>query len=353
MPADLGGCGHYRLILAAEHLKSLGHDIIIQYPVKGNTDVGFDVYFEGDKPVDFRLPVEDVDVIVTQRASHGLHVSAFPFLRSKGIATVVDMDDDLSTIHPQNSAFHIYRHRNIGTPYSYKNAAEICKAATLVTVSTKTLLRVYAGHGRGHVLDNYVPERYLYIQVPPNEKPVFGWTGTVQSHPTDLLACGPAVRDLVKDGHDFLVVGPGHGVSKQFRLTAEPKATGVLSFLDFPSGVAKLDVGIAPLENSVFNASKSRLKPLEYNSLGVPYVVSPRAEYRRWHQESGGCGILAEKPKEWVDGVKTIMRDEGLRRELGEKGRAYVAGGQTIEQNSWRFWEAWTRAHEIQRGISK
>jgi hypothetical protein len=38
-----------------------------------------------------------------------------------------------------------------------------------------------------------------------------------------------------------------------------------------------------------------------------------------------------------------------LRKELGERGREHMRT-QTIEANSWRLLEAWTKAYEIEQG---
>jgi Glycosyl transferases group 1 len=349
MPADLGGCGNYRLIMAAEHLQSLGHDIHIQKPGDGAT--GFDVYLDDDGMItDFKLPIDDVDVLVMQRVSHDKHREVIPLIRERGIAVVIDMDDDLSSIHPSNVAFWNYRTHSL-TPFSAKNAEFVCNAATLVTVSTKNLLRVYARHGRGQVIDNYVPERYLYVYGMPAEAPRFGWAGTLQSHPTDCQVVGRAVRNLVDAGFQLQVVGPADAKLKTtFKLAQDPPTTGIIPMFNWPEAIANnLDVGLAPLEPGTFNTSKSRLKLLEYCSVGVPYVASSRAEYVRLNQ-TARAGFLAETPKEWEKFTKQLLTDDVLRKELGEKGRAFAAT-QTIELNSWRWLEAWERAYKIQRGL--
>lgn len=352
-PADTAGCGHYRLIFAADHLRAMGHDIHIQWP-KGR-DSGFDVAFnDNNTMVDVNLPIPDVDVVVMQRISHNWHPAAMHIMREKGIATVVDMDDNLGAIHPKNTAYWNYSKRS-PTPFSFKNAEIVCREATLVTVSTRNLLRAYASHGRGVVIDNYIPERYLYINELRDEEPTFGWGGTMKSHPTDLLVLGSAVRDLIKEGHRFKVVGPHEPpVAQQLRIDAATmEASGVIDMFMWPSALAQnLDVGMAPLEPGTFNSSKSRLKLLEYAAVSIPYVASPREEYRRFHKESGGVGVLADTPKQWVAGIRDLMTAETRRKELGQQARAYAAT-QTVEQHAWRWLEAWQRALDIQQGKIK
>lgn len=342
VPADKEGCGFYRLSAAAEHLQSLGHDIIIQEPK--SKDSGLTIFMEDDRMTDIVVP-DDADVIVMQRIAHNWHTQAVPLLRAKGVAVVIDMDDDMSCIHRENGAYGLY-HPKSNTPFSWRNAAEACSQATLVTTSTRSLGAVYAKHGRHQVIDNYVPQRYLAIDV--HDRSGFGWAGTTQSHPDDLQVVGGAVRDLIADGFDFRVVGPQSGVKQALRLPQEPTYTGKVSLQDWAAETARLEVALAPLSVSKFNTSKSRLKLIEASSVGVPWVASPRSEYRRTFQESG-AGILADTPKQWYVGVRKLMEDEVLRKELGERGREWMQT-QTIEANSWRWWEAWTRAYEIQQG---
>lgn len=334
----------YRLIWAAEYLASQGHDIEIQWPKTGS---GLELHMVGNDVIDCVVP-NGADVIVLQRVAHLWHSQVISILRKKGVGVVIDMDDDLTSIHRKNKAYLNYHPRS-NTPYSWRNAEHSCQAATVVTVSTQNLLKVYAKHGRGMVIPNFVPERYLKIpKPPPGNPPVFGWAGTTQSHPADLQVCGRAVQQLVDQNYKFKVVGPPSNVKSELRLTEEPEFTGVISIHAWANAMSQLDVAMAPLEISAFNSSKSALKIIEAMAVGVPFVASPRTEYRRVAAASGG-GLLADTPKEWYTKIKQLMDDEVMRRELGESGREYMKT-QTFEANAWRHLEAWTRAYEIEQG---
>lgn len=346
-PADNAGCGHYRLIWPADVLRKTGHDVVIMPPVK---EAGFLIKTElGDDGVERIIDVQippGADVIVIQRASHRRQQELITFLRSKGVAVVVDMDDDMSSIHPDNVAFNAYRH-NGRTDYSWKWALESAKLATLVTTSTTELQKVYAPHGRGMVLDNYVPG--LTLTYPTQDTGCFGWAGTTMSHPNDLQVTGDAVRRLMADGHQFRVVGGPSKVRQNLRLTEDPVCTGTVGLEVWIKTLGEtVDVGMVPLAPTAFNTSKSRLKGIEYMAAGVPWVASPRAEYRRLQRESG-CGFLAETPKQWYGHLTRLLADSCLRKEQAEAGREYMQS-QTYEVNAWRWLEAWTRAVEIQRG---
>jgi glycosyltransferase involved in cell wall biosynthesis len=344
-PADLSGCGQYRLIFVSKALQAQGHDVHIVVPKGRSTNVGLNGLQDQDGHlVDVTIP-PDADVMVLQRPTLGQLAQAVPMIRAKGVAVVIDMDDDLSCVHPANPAWHMM-HPTRGRPgHSWHNATQACMDATLVTTSTQALLKTYAPHGRGVVLENCVPASYL--DVPRSDSDVIGWGGSVHSHPDDLQMVGMSIGRLVGDGRRFTVVGEGTGVASALGLAEDPPATGYREISDWPAALAGLGVGIAPLADTRFNGSKSRLKILEYSSLGIPWVGSPRAEYRRMHL-THGVGLLADKPRDWYRHLSTLTSSPTRRVEMSEHGRE-VAAEMTIEGNSWRWLAAWEMAYKAQR----
>ncbi len=346
-PADAGACGHNRIIWPSDVLKTTGMDIHI-VPNKGDT--GFLIKTEeqddGSQRI-VQLTAPDCDVVVLQRPSHELQPQLIKILRSSGIAVVVDMDDDMSTVHPGNVAFRNY-HTKSRTPFSWRTAFECCKLATLVTTSTVNLQKTYAKHGRGMVLDNFVPAVVLDPSYVEPAEDGFGWAGTMKSHPDDLHPAR-GVQDLVDEGFPLRIVGDGKGVKEALKLKQDPPATGLVELNQWCKTIAATySVGMVPLAPTVFNTAKSRLKGIEHMAVGVPWVASARAEYRRLHRESG-CGFLADTPKEWVSHLRRLLTDEVLRKEQAEMGREFMKD-QTYQANAWKWAEAWTRALEIQRG---
>lgn len=348
IPADAYGCGHYRLIWPAEALKRQGFDVRLMPP---NQKTGFLATAdrhptEPDALLTSVTIPEDADVIVMQRPAHVLQAQMIQAMRDNNVAVVVDMDDNMGAIHPDNVAFQMYRTSTYG-PMSWRNAASSCRVATLVTTSTPALKGVYAGHGRGMVLDNYVPRACLKFE--RGNTGAFGWAGTTSSHPDDLQVTGRTFQRLIDEGHPFTVVGGKSKVKQAARLDAEPHYTGSLGLGSWVERIAQeVHVGTIPLSPSAFNTSKSRLKGIEYMSVGVPWVASPREEYRRLNRESS-CGLLADTPKQWYSHLKALLTDETLYKEQSEAGKSYMAD-QTYEANAWRWAEAWTRAREIQDG---
>lgn len=347
LPADAYGCGHYRLIWPSDVLRKAGHSVEIIPP---DARSGFfakitDLPDGTQQLVSLRIP-EDADVIVLQRPARELQIQLVQMLRANGVAVVVDMDDDMSALHPENIAFKMYSTRT-NSGMSWRTAELVCKEATLVTTSTKSLQRVYAKHGRGVVIDNYVPAAYLGFT--HYDTGNFGWAGTTKSHPNDLQTTGDAVRRLQADGYRFMVVGGKSGVKQALRLPEVPSFVGPVGLESWARTMCQsLDVAMCPLAATAFNQSKSRLKAIESMAVGLPWIASPREEYRRVHRESG-CGVLVDTPKQWYKAIKELMDNEPMRREHAEAGKEYMKD-QTYEANAYRWMEAWEYALKIERG---
>lgn len=343
-PADNYGCGHFRLIFVSEILRAQGHDVELVAPDKRQVQI----IVKDETVTDVIL---DADVVVFQRITHAFMAQAVAVLRSKGVAVVVDIDDDLTAIHPSNPAYAAMHPRNErdrenGGPrrHSWKHLTEACRAATLVTVSTPGLLERYARHGRGALLRNYLPSTYFGVD--HQDSDVIGWPAALASHPDDPSALGGAVARLVADGADFRVIGDPTGTGTAFGLPSDPPGLTGVDIHGWPAAVATLGIGIAPLADTRFNACKSWLKPLEMSALGIPWVASPRAEYAALH--SLGAGLLADTPRRWYRALDQLRRSPAMRAEYAAAGRD-TAAGLRIEDHAWRTLEAWGRAFELQR----
>lgn len=354
-PADSGGCGQFRLILAAEELIKQGHDIDLRPPEK--RDIRLKI--SGDRRRDREAHTEEVigletDVIVLQRVTHQFMAEAVPILRRKGVAVVIDVDDDLTTIHPSNPAYSGYHPKNqwridrTNGEYSrnsWHHLVAACREATTVTVSTPALLDVYATRGQGKVIFNHLPAQYYGVDHVDSD--LIGWPAALVSHPDDPSALGGALARLCADPGAFRVVGDPTACGNAFGLARDPSGFGtVIPFDEWPRRVAELGIGIAPLADTRFNRCKSWLKPMELSALGVPWVGSPRAEYERLHRM--GAGLLADTPNRWFKALRRLQQSPALREELSAAGRE-IADRYRLEPNAWRWLEAWHGAYDRER----
>lgn len=316
-PADSSGCGFYRMRLPAAH-------------IDGTTihDDGLTLGWRGGRIVDARA---DADVVVLQRPAKREFVEAIPLLQARGVAVVVDMDDDFASIDPGNRAW--------GFRAAHEVMLEACRRADMVTVTTPKLAARYGAHGRVQVVPNVVPGDYLGIV---GAHDALGWAGSMSTHPNDLQVTGGAVGQAVTEiDCRFRVIGDGDGVREALKLDAEPDVTGLVPVEDYPTRVASLAIGIAPLDDTPFNSAKSALKMLEYAALGVAALGSPTPDNVRVNTE--GVGMLARRPRDWYRTLLALS-DDAFRADVVAASRAAVAASFTIEGNAWRWEQAWSLA---------
>jgi hypothetical protein len=140
-PADTAGCGSFRVIWPAQALAAAGHDVEIRPP----EDRGLKLRIGPGERVDDVLDIDGVDVMVFQRLTHQWMAEAVPLLRAKGVAVVIDVDDDLTTVHPRNPAYRSMHPSNAGKRdratgqihrHSWQHLTAACREATLVRART-------------------------------------------------------------------------------------------------------------------------------------------------------------------------------------------------------------------------
>ena len=325
-PADHSACGHYRLILPALALAEEGYDVTVHFDGVGMANAIVREHKDGTCTV-LGGTLPDEDVIVLQRPSAPDVAAFIAYLVEHGKHVVVDVDDRFDAIDSRNSAWHYYNH----SPLAIRSLRSGLAAATVVTCSTPDLAAL---HG-GLVVENCVPATYLDLA--GARDPVVGWTGSLAVHPRDLAVVGGGFARALDAHPDWSVriVGEAIGTGTQLGLPADPPGTGWLHIRQYPEAVARLGLGLAPLEDTPFNRAKSWLKALEYSALGVPFVASALPEYARL-----GAGTLATNPRQWKGAVNALLADADRRDEQVAANRT-IAERWTIENRLDTWVAAW------------
>jgi len=83
----------------------------------------------------------------------------------------------------------------------------------------------------------------------------------------------------------------------------------------------EFDIGLMPLRDDVFAASKCALKAIQYMACGIPVVASPVGVSAEVVGD-GECGYLASSPSEWYERLSALLSDPDLRQRMGAAGRA-------------------------------
>lgn len=335
VPADSAACGTYRIIYPAAACLLAGYDITVESSAATNA-IGRRSR-DGRREIAMADPV-DADVVVIQRPATSSALATIEYLKRRGHRVVVEFDDDLETIAQTNKAYAAYQQLEMNARW----ARECVDAADAVVVSTPALARRYR---TDTIVENRVPDAYLQLGRKALERRAddsdfgrrVGWTGSLSVHRGDLAVVGTGIRDAIaRSTWEFFVVGRGEGVGRELCMREDPDDTGWLPLDQYIEQVVKLGIGIAPLADTAFNASKSWLKSLEYASFGVPHVCSASDEYQRL-----GAGLIARKPKMWRGILGALLDSAEARFETAVEGMK-IAEQWCYEGSADVWWSAWT-----------
>lgn len=338
VPMDKGACGYFRITEPARAAKLAGLDITVVPEIE----------IDGDRDKDGALTVyeilHDCDVLILQRPAMQAYLAVAEQAQKQGISVVVEMDDDIQAVHKQNTSAAAYDPKR--QPWHNRDwFAKCVQAADLLIVSTPALTRY--GPEKSVVFRNRLPAFALVLR--PGTSPargVVGWTGHLNVHPRDLQATEGGVSRV---DAPFRVVGNATGVADALKIPPARVELGAAWQDDIPSywkTVAQnIGVGIAPLEQSQFNRSKSGLKCQEYLTLGIPFVASPLPEYQ-WLVRESGAGLIAGSRGQWSRMVNRLLNDEDAYQQHRQAGLEW-ARENTLEKHI----DTWIHALDRAAGI--
>lgn len=146
-----------------------------------------------------------------------------------------------------------------------------------------------------------------------------GWSGSDSTAKQCLPALERPVSELAKsEKFEFIVICNSDpklnwpGVSTRF--VAWRAETEVAE-------LQQLDIGLMPLRDEPFENGKCGLKAIQYMGCGVPALVSP-VGVNKEIVEDGEHGFHCHAESDWVERLKSLIRDDKLRLNLGGAARS-------------------------------
>jgi glycosyltransferase involved in cell wall biosynthesis len=150
------------------------------------------------------------------------------------------------------------------------------------------------------------------------EKLVIGWTGT---HTTmrylDFIV--PVIKELEKKyDFEFLVISneaPAYHL-KSLRFLKWKRESEI-------TDLARISIGVMPLEMDIWSEGKCGFKGLQYMSLGIPALMSPVGVNTQIvsHEVNG---FLPVKLEDWKVQLEKLLTDVDLRKKIGEAGKKTI-----------------------------
>jgi len=324
-----GGSGWARVGQYIDYYRAAGHEVAAG--VLWQRDGRF--YIERAD-----LSVLEPDIIIMQRLMHDGIAATIKTAKAGGQVIINDLDDWYWGLDPSNLAFNASHPKN--SPTENTNFyASVLSSSSVLTVSTPYLAERMRNRVKCPVvvIPNYIDvNRFTPVQQSLGT-PTFGWAGSTGHRSGDLETVAGVLRRPITDKTiNFQHSGEHPSGTPMHELLGVPKvsvATLPLTIAQNYPSLLNFDVGIVPLRDTPFNMAKSDIKGLEYSASGIPFIAQDLPSYKQLHKEWNGAFWLADRPKDWVTGMKKMM-DYSYRcerqQELLElvKGRdiAYGAG---------------------------
>lgn len=301
-------CAYYRMVLPYKALKQNGYNIIID-----------------PEDIDF----VNADVLVFQRQHDETAIQKIIKWKNRGKKIVLDFDDNLFLIEPDNPAKKIY------DSTALKLMEIVLSIADAVTVTVKPLADSYSRFNKNIViLPNCIDENVPRTKAEKSQKTVIGWQGS-PTHFGDLKEIKSVINELGRT-YAFDLVLAGFNPKGMFaRSTCRPWIR-FSDNLDHYGLFSDFDIGLCPLKNTPFNECKSDIKFLEYASLEIPTIASKIITYG--NIKHGETGYVARNYSDWKNHLSALLSDRKRREEIGKAAKEYVLAERTIQKNIWR-WE--------------
>jgi glycosyltransferase involved in cell wall biosynthesis len=268
------------------------------------------------------------DVVLVQREAmmFGPPVVEYLSTHLRGRPLVLDLDD---------ATYVAYTSPTYGRLASalkwFSKTDDLIRWARVVTCGSRAVAEYVTAKGGRAVFVPTVVDTDLFRPATRGKDddattPVVGWVGTHSTFPY-LESIFPALEELAR-AHVFRlkIVGAGRDAVKVAGVEVEnlPWELG-REVEDFRS----FDVGLYPLLPSDWAAGKSGFKSVQYMSVGVPFVATPLGATAEIG-EAGETHFLATTHDEWRDALARLVADAGLRRRMGEAGRAHALAHYTV-----------------------
>lgn len=316
----LFACAWYRCHVPGIELMRYGHEVELR-----------------DRPG--HMAGEDAQVFISQASLGPAALAEVNRLNTRGALTIYDMDDDPWTLQPDNPA-HDYWH----DPGTQERLGAMLRSVKMITTTTPELAeRLGRFNSNVVVLPNMLPSEFWPAERRPvrdTDNLVIGWAGG-NAHRPDIREIDDVLFQILDRYPNVELHLCGAQEDWLSRMHPRIVLVETVPISEYASVLEGFDIALAPLADNRFNAGKSDLKFLEYAMMGLPVVASKMPSYARSIRH-GETGFVAASHKDWLQRLRLLIEDAGLRDRVGANARAW-AESRTIEHNIGR----WKKAYGI------
>jgi len=299
-------CAYIRILLPLTHSNINKHvDLLVVNPDEV-------IKYVADILISHRVAIKDLQLLD----------SIIRHCKDNGMKFIYDIDDNLLNMGDHTEA-------------DYYNALKPVVSRSItgsdqVWVSTNLLYEEIKGlNDRISVIPNALSEE---IWDRPEQKDS-GFTGKdrigivymgTATHSDDLRLVSGAVRRILNEYRHkvaMYIIGitDDSTLTKGFKEIRVPYPAHETypSFVNWLKSQDYFDIGLAPLDDTAFNRSKSPIKFFDYAALGLCVVCSNLEPYRDVIQHGVNGLTVNNTEQDWYDALKLLIEDGSLRKRMG------------------------------------
>lgn len=306
--------------------------------------------------------VMNADIVVFHRPEHPDKLKLAKYLKQMGKKIVFDNDDTYKDNEQVKLNKYMDKERvDRGLRAINGSIDAFIKESDMVTASTEFLAEEYRKlHNNVVTLPNCV-DPFLFDEPLQNEtdKVRIGITGSV-GITSDLDILKPIVEHYQDDPRVQIVFFSLYGKEEKTKLVQEiyvgeyeilnsfrniewHPLVPAMEYYDTLNSL-RLDIQIIPRTDTYFNRCKSNIKFLESSMFEIPVVAQGFADGKSPYQGKDEPYLLiANNTEEFITQIDKLITDKELRRAMGKKAREYVENEYSIENNAYKWEEAYAK----------
>lgn len=240
---------------------------------------------------------------------------------------VLDLDDALWDVLPDNTAYQAFREGSKGI----KDFTSICNEVDYVTCTNGYLRNVIVHHtaktyDKISLLPNFVDlslysHRSFFKDTPSIQLTHYGSSSHFKSLQNEEFNKG--IDRIFKEYPNVTLKTVGALIPKYKNRWGQRYEHGfgdvdVLTWIKdkFPVFMDETDIIVAPLTENTYNRCKSSIKFIEASSAKKPGVWQDMRQYQEVI-EDGRNGFLARRAEDWYGAIKKLIDDKALRQKVG------------------------------------
>jgi len=315
-------------------------------------------YLEKNKKIEWKLAfqtgdprifIPEYDVVIFHRTCEPVLLNLLKMAKDLGKPTVYDIDDNFLAI-PDLPHGKYSRQRHIR-----ETTKEFMWRCHAVKVHSRQM-EVVASQYNENVF--YKPDCFDFSIIEglaqKKKSPgviIIGYSGT-QYRDHDFIAVTPAIKRIIHDFQDcvrfefmgFIPEGLKEGPQVHFT----PWNKDYRSFIR-ERYQRNWDIGLAPLQNILFNLCKSNNKYREYGACKIAGIYSNFPVYAG-DVKHGVTGLLADNDEEsWYKAMRRLIEDSLLRKKIAENAYLHVLENYSVERAALGWWEVIQAVQELSK----